>query len=62
MNVQTLERVFNESIDREMGDLVDTVDDRIQNAILTAINNIITPRIELALRSMNASCERKSNV
>ena len=40
INVKTLERCFNESIDREMNNIVDTVEDRIQNAILTAIDNI----------------------
>ena len=55
MSVKTLERCFNERIDREMSNIVDTVKDRIQNAILTAIDNIVTPKIELAIRSINAS-------
>ena len=42
MNVQTLERCFNESIDREVVNIVDKVDDRIQNAISTAIDTITT--------------------
>ena len=58
MNVKTLDRCFNERIDREMGNIVDTVEDRIQNAILTAIDNIIAPKIELAIRSLNASSGR----
>ena len=58
MNVKTLERRFNERIDREMSNVVDTVEDRIQNAILTAIENIVTPKIELAIRSINASSGR----
>ena len=41
-----------------MGNIVDTVEDRIQNAILTAIDNIVTPKIELAIRSINASSGR----
>ena len=55
VNVQTLERCFNEWIDREMGNIVDTVEDRIRNEILNLIDNMITPRIELAARSPNAS-------
>ena len=55
MSVKTLERCFNERIDREMSNIVDTVEDRIQNAILTAIENIVAPKIELAIRSINAS-------
>ena len=57
-SVKTLERCFNERIDREMSNIVDTVEDRIQNAILTAIDNIVTPKIELAIRSINASSGR----
>ena len=55
VNVKTLERCFNERIDREMSNIVDTVEDRIQNAILTAIDNIVAPKLEVAIRSLNAS-------
>ena len=55
MNVKTLERCFNERIDRETNNIVDTVEDRIQNAILTAIDNIFAPKTELAIRSINTS-------
>ena len=41
-----------------MSNIVDTVDDRIQNAILTAIDNIVAPKIELANRSINATSGR----
>ena len=58
LNVKTLERRFNERIDKEMCNIVDTVEDRIQNAILTAIDNIVAPKIELAIRSINASSGR----
>ena len=58
MNVKTLERWFNERIDRDVRQIVDTVEDRIQNAILTAIDNIIAPKIEFAIRSINASSGR----
>ena len=58
MSVKVLERCFNERIDREMSNIVDTVEDRIQNAILTAIDKIIAPKIELAIRSINASSGR----
>ena len=58
MSVKTLERCFNERIDREMNNIVDTVEDRIQNAILTAIDNIVAPKIELSIRSINASSGR----
>ena len=58
MNVKTLERCFNDKIDREMSNIVDTVEDWIQNAILTAIENIVAPKNELAIRSINASSGR----
>ena len=41
-----------------MSKIVDTVEDRIQNAILTASENIFAPKIELAIRSINASSGR----
>ena len=55
MSVKTLERCFNERIDREMNNIIDTVEDRIQNAILIAIDNNVAPKIELAIKSINAS-------
>ena len=58
LNVKTLERCFNDRIDREMCNIVVTVEDRIQNAILTAIDNIVAPKVELAIRSINASSGR----
>ena len=58
INVETLEKCFNERIDREMSNIVDTVEDRMQNTILTAIENIVAPKIELAIRSKNASSGR----
>ena len=58
LNVKTLERCFNERIDREMSNIVDTVEDRIENATLTAIDNIVAPKIQLAIRSINASSGR----
>ena len=55
--VKTLERCFNEN-DKEMSNIVDTVEDEIQNAVLTAIDNIVAPKIELAIRSINSSSGR----
>ena len=58
VNFQTIERCINKSIDREKGNIVDTIEDRIQYAILTAINIFITRRIELVVRPINASSGR----
>ena len=41
-----------------MSNIVDTVEDRIQNAISTAIDNIVAPEIKLAIRSIIASSGR----
>ena len=51
---QILEICLPDRIDREMGDIADMVEDRIEDAILTMIDNIITPRIDLAVRLINA--------
>ena len=37
-----------------MNNIIDTVENRIQNAILIAIENIVAPKIDLAIRSKNA--------
>ena len=58
-NVKTSERCFNERIDMEMGNFVDTVEDRFQNPILTGTDSIITPKIKLAIRPLNASSGRE---
>ena len=41
-----------------MNNIVETVEDRIQNAIFTAIDNIVAPKIELAIRSIITSSGR----
>ena len=51
VNVKNLERFFNERIVREISD---KVEDRVRKAILTAIDIIVAPRIELAIRSIKA--------
>ena len=50
VNVKTLEKFFNERIDWEMSNIVDTVENRI--------DSIVAPKIELAIRSINASSGR----
>ena len=52
-NVKTFERCCNERIDREMDNFVDTVKDKIENSILTAIDSIYAPKMELAVRSIH---------
>ena len=45
-----------------MDNIVNKAEDNIQNAILTEGNNIITLRIELSLRSKNASTGRDTAI
>ena len=56
MRVQTWQKFFNERIDGEMSKN-DMVEDTIQNAILT-LDDYITVRVELAVRSINMSAGR----
>ena len=58
MDVRTLERCFNERIDKEMSNFVDTVEDRIQNAILSTIDHTVVPKIVLEIKRRNASSGR----
>ena len=55
VKVKAFEWCFVERIERKMSKIVDTVEDRIPNAILTAIDSIFAPKIKLAIRSINAS-------
>ena len=60
VNAKTLEGCFNEKIDREKSKIVDTVENRIQNTILTAFDSILAPKIELTIESVNASSGREA--
>ena len=55
VKVKTLKRSFNERINMEKSKFVDTVEDRIPNAGLTAIDNIVAPIIVCAISLKNAS-------
>ena len=62
VNVKTLERCCNKRIDREMSNIVDTVEDIIQIAISTTIDSIVATKIKLAIRSINASSGRDATI
>ena len=53
-----MERCFKEKIDREMGYVVETVQNRIQNAILSAYDSIIALQVEITIRSIFTSSGR----
>ena len=54
VNVKTFKSCFSEKIDSDMGNIVDTAEERIQNAFFTAITSILTPKMDKAIRSINA--------
>ena len=55
VKVITLESCFKEWIDMERANFIDTVESRIQNTNLTAINSIVPLEIHKTIRSINAS-------
>ena len=55
VNVKVWEKCFSERTHRDLSNIVDTVEGRIQNAFLTAIDYVVSPKNELAIRSINAS-------
>ena len=57
MNMKALERCFIEKIDKEMSNIADAVTERIQNAVLTAIDSIVAHKIDVASRSVNSSSQ-----
>ena len=58
VKVKILEGCLNERIGKEMGNLVYTVENKSQNAILTSKGSIVTLKTELTNRSRNASSRR----
>ena len=58
VKVKILERCFKGKIDKEMSNSVDTVENKIQKATLTAIDSSITPKSELTIRSIKMSSGR----
>ena len=62
VDVKILERYFKEKIDMEVSNIVDTVEDRIQNAVLTAIDSIVAPKTEWAIRLTNASTGQDARI
>ena len=58
MKLKTLEKCFKGTIDKEMGTIVDTVEDRIRNANLFSINNTKISKIKIAIRSTKSTSGR----
>ena len=60
MIIRTLEWILTDRTARETDNVVETFEDRIQNATLAAVENFITLRVESAVRSTNASSGRNA--
>ena len=59
-------QVSGNNTDDRIRDAVDSavivVGNRMYDAILTAINDVVIPRVEMAVRSITASCENGPNM
>ena len=55
VNAQTLDRHLNKKVDRQTAKIVLRAEHKIKKSTLTAICEIVTPKIEVALRSNFAS-------
>ena len=62
VKLNTLERRFKEKIDRKKSNIVDTVENRIHNPNSTAVDNNVAPKIELAIRSIDATSGRDATI
>ena len=60
MDVQTLEKTSIDRVAGEIANVAETVKIRIQNAFLSALDNNVTPKIGLLVRSLNASSGRNA--
>ena len=58
VGLHTLEENLVRKVQNEVDSVMTTVETRVQGAVLTAIENLVIPRIELAMKSVNASTER----
>ena len=58
MDMHTLEENFVSKVRSEVDNGMTTVETRIQDAVFTAIENLVVPRVELAMKSANVSSGR----
>ena len=55
VDMRTLEKNFVRKVRRNVDGVMTTVETKAQNAVLTVIENLVLPRVELAMKSVNAS-------
>ena len=58
VDVHTLEENFVSKVRSEVDNVMTSVETNVQDAVLTAIENLVIPRVELAMKSANAHSER----
>ena len=58
VDMNTLEENFVNKVRSEVDNVMTTVEIRVQNAVLIAMENLVIPRVELAMKSTNASSGR----
>ena len=60
-NVHTLEENIVSKMQSEVDNVMTSVEIRVQDAVLTAIENLVIPRMELAMKSANVQSEQSVN-
>ena len=59
VDVHTLEENIVSTVRSEVDNVMTSVKTRVQDAVLTAIENLVIPRVELAMKLANAGTERR---
>ena len=59
--MHTLERNVVDKSRSEVDSVMTTVETRVQDAVLSAIEDLVLPRVELAMKSINASSGRDAD-
>ena len=58
VDIHTLERNIANKVRSEVDNVMISVKSTVQDAVLTAIENLVIPRVELAMKSVTASSGR----
>ena len=58
MDTQAIERNFTDRVHGEVDNVVAEDETRVHDAILTAMESLVVPRVEVAMKSINASSGR----
>ena len=56
--MHTLEKNIDYKVRTEVDSVMTAVETRVQDAVLTTVENLVTSRVELAINSVNASTGR----